>query len=139
MLLKLVMAMIASTAGVSALGINCEGSAYCSGVLGNPGANDEPLPDMADYIYYGIDESRWYAAGEHIACDQPSGVCAFVQKTSGAWAGDIARVVGDLANHGCTVCGSVPLGFPSTNDVNNGEVTFNFVGLGDMGSCSGLC
>lgn len=139
MLLKLAIAMIASTASVSALGINCEGSGYCSPIVGNPGANNHPLPEMADYIDYGIDDNRWYGEGEHIACDQGSAVCAFVQKASGAWGSDIARLVRDLANHGCTVCGSVPLGFPGTNDVNNGEVTFNFVGLDDMGSCSGLC
>lgn len=138
MLFKIAIAVIASTARVSAFGINCEGSGYCSPLF-NPGANNHPLLEMVDVIDFGIDDNRWYAAGEHIACDQSSGVCAFVQKTGGASGSDIARAVRYLADHGCTTCGSVPLDFPNTNDVNNGEVTFNFVGLEDMGSCSDLC
>lgn len=138
MLFKAAMVVIASAVGVSALGINCEGSGYC-GSGWNPGANNHPLQELADIIDYGIDDNRWYGQGEHVACDQSSGVCAFVQKASGASGGTLAIVARDLANHGCTVCGSVPLDFPRTNDVNNGELTFNFVGGDDMGSCSGLC
>lgn len=63
----------------------------------------------------------------------------FSQKISGAWGGDIATVARSLSHHGCNACGSVPLDFPDTNDVNNGELTFNFVGLDAVGGYNGLC
>ncbi|RSL39672.1 hypothetical protein CEP54_016280 [Fusarium duplospermum] len=32
-----------------------------------------------------------------------------------------------IAEHGCLACGSVPTGFPGSNDVTQGELTFNYV------------
>ena len=41
-----------------------------------------------------------------------------------------------LLGHGCDACGSVPLGYPETNDVSMGELTSNFVDMVDWDECS---
>lgn len=47
--------------------------------------------------------------------------------SNGASGSQIKAVAASIGEHGCKVCGSVPLGFPGTNDVKNGELKFNFV------------
>lgn len=42
----------------------------------------------------------------------------------------------DLINHGCRVCGSVPVDFPN-NDPSNGILTINYVK--DIAGCKGVC
>lgn len=46
-----------------------------------------------------------------------------------------------LLGYGCKACGSVPLGYPETNDVHMGELTSNFVDYVAWDECSsgGLC
>jgi hypothetical protein len=100
---------------------------------------DSVARNLADFIN-GIDQERWYQNREQIACDevdQTTGddtyssntklFCAFLQDTGGAWGSDILRLAHYIPGHGCKVCGSVPYFYPSDNNVEHGELTFNHV------------
>jgi hypothetical protein len=54
-------------------------------------------------------------------------VCAFYQNTGGWQAKRAKDIVGHLVAHNCKVCGSVPTDYPNSNDVKNGQLTFNYV------------
>ncbi|KAJ5649517.1 killer toxin [Penicillium longicatenatum] len=116
------LAALTSTAEALALGINCRGSSNC-------GAPD--APELIDQI----DPSRWYDNGEQIACQNEAldegAVCAFLQNSGGAPASSIITLARELEDHGCGVCGSIPLFYPNDNNVDDGELTINFV----SGSC----
>jgi hypothetical protein len=73
----------------------------------------------------GLPEDMWFAEGQQIACE--GSICAFIQNAGGAWSWQIKTLAQDLADHGCKICGSVPIGFPGTNDVSQGQLTFNYV------------
>ncbi|UPK93019.1 hypothetical protein LCI18_003954 [Fusarium solani-melongenae] len=93
--------------GVDALGINCRGSANC--------------------VLYGANVSK----DMQIACvtreNDAGAICAFFQNTGG-WQGQKAKELAHyITEHGCLACGSVPTGFPGSNDVAQGELTFNYV------------
>jgi hypothetical protein len=100
------------------LGINCFGSFQCGPIL------DPVMSDIANVIVNQIDRNRFYNNGEHIAC---AGIfCAFLQNSGGAPGSSIVPLIQDLRNHGCKVCGSVPLFFPQgDNNVRDGELTVN--------------
>ncbi|KAI8663272.1 hypothetical protein FSOLCH5_008426 [Fusarium solani] len=110
--------------GVDALGINCRGSANCMLY----GANVSK--DMVNLLN-GVDPNRWYNNGQQIACvtrqNDAGAICAFFQNTGG-WQGQKAKELAHyITEHGCLACGSVPTGFPGSNDVAQGELTFNYV------------
>ncbi|KAL6691475.1 killer toxin [Trichoderma pleuroticola] len=117
-----------------AAGINCNGNSLCGGVGGRS-------TDILNYVQ-GINTGRTYQNGEHIACWESAlgtGICAFLQGTGGI-TGDLIKVlVQDIVNHGCRVCGSVPVFFNSgdNNSNDHGELTINYVG--STGGCNGLC
>lgn len=117
---------------VAALGINCRGNPSCS-LYGNF-ADVAPAEWLRNVIvglqgFNGIDESRHYKDGEHIACAGTSlsaSICAFLQKSSGAQGATLKLAAQDLINHGCGNCGSAPLN-RNNNDISLGELTFNYV------------
>ncbi|EFX06550.1 killer toxin, kp4 [Grosmannia clavigera kw1407] len=114
--------LISSTA---ALGINCRGSGFCS--LGASG-NLINLKALVDEI---SPRNRHYSTGEQIACS--GDICAFFQKGASGSAEEASALLQKLRNHGCKKCGSVPTG--SGNNVDNGELTVNYV----SSPCSGIC
>ena len=116
------------------LGINCRGSANC-------GFYHHVMPIMSALD---ISEYRTYANGEHIACIAISkrdtgGFCAFPQHLKGEQrlgGEDVARLLHDIFTHGCGVCGSVPVGYPASNDPSQGILTVNYV---YRTKCNGIC
>jgi len=107
-----------------ATGINCEGSTKC----GNP--STELLEDMTYVVSNNLDQSRFYNNGEQIICS--NNVCAYCQKSGGAPGSSIVSLMELLLAHGCDVCGSIPLFYPSDNNVDNGELTVDYA----SSSCS---
>lgn len=95
-----------------------------------------------DYVEFatGINGTRWYENGEHIMCftgyaatgfgaPSPIHTCLFLQNSGGAPGHSIPPLLDILKNHGCGLCGSVPLFAPEgDNDVSRGELTINYVG-----------
>jgi hypothetical protein len=65
-------------------------------------------------------------------------ICAFLQKSGGAPGRSIKTLSRAIPDHGCAVCGSVPLFFPDDNNVDNGMLTFNAVSS-PCGNKHGLC
>jgi hypothetical protein len=117
--------LLLATVGTQAAGINCDGSAYCSNVW-NTAVNEYEADTLTQWID-GVDPNRWYNDGQQIACFFPSHIYAFLQNTQGARGSDIQRLAHFVRDHGCTVCGSVPYGYPGDNNVNNGMLTYNYV------------
>jgi len=115
-------------ASVSSLGINCRGSAGC--ILGD----SKTLSTIQGFIDNGVDQNFQYSNGQQIACS--GDYCAFLQNSGGASGSQVISLINDIVNHGCSVCGSVPTGFPGSNDVSQGELTVNFVSNQD---CQGVC
>lgn len=75
-----------------------------------------------------MSDSSCVNSGEQIACFDAgiTSICAFTQNTDARICGGALKtLIGDLQAHGCEECGSVPLGYPGTNDVSNGELTIN--------------
>ncbi|KAI9780168.1 MAG: hypothetical protein M1839_007005 [Geoglossum umbratile] len=132
LLVFVMLAFLAVVPRVRGLGINCGGSAYCTL---NGSANGYEAQTLSLFIN-GVDDNRYYKGGEHIACT-PANICAFLQKTDGARGADIKRLAHYIPDHGCTICGSVPTHYPDDNDVEKGELTFNYVSGPKCGN--GLC
>jgi hypothetical protein len=107
---------------VQGLGINCRGSNYC---IDNSEKNQYEAQTLRWFLN-AIDSGRWYNNGEHIACT-PANICAFLQNTDGTTGDWIKGLAHFIPDHGCTVCGSVPYYYPSDNNVNDGQLTFNYV------------
>ncbi|KAF4770901.1 hypothetical protein HAV15_012315 [Penicillium sp. str.  len=122
-----VISLLLPAVTVNALGINCRGSAKCSGLWGS----DNVASNLKNAID-SIDTNRWYLNGEHIACvgnqaGNGGGYCAFLQGTRGANGGKIKELAHNIPDHGCKMCGSVPYFYPGDNNVADGELTFNYV------------
>ncbi|KAI3606993.1 killer kp4 [Moniliophthora roreri] len=118
-------ALALSAASAAALGINCRGSSQCS----QAGAT---LGQLQSLINNGVDNNRQYSNGQQIAC--LSHLCAFFQNTGGSNSGaTVKSLIQGLVNHGCGRCGSNPT---DGNDVDNGELTVNFV---NNPVCQGVC
>ncbi|WAO91616.1 Kp4 domain-containing protein [Fusarium falciforme] len=106
---SILLPLATAAVGVDALGINCRGSANCMLY----GANVSK--DMVNLLN-GVDPNHWYNNGQQIACN------------TGGWQGQKAKELAYyITEHGCLACGSVPTGFPGSNDVAQGELTFNYV------------
>ncbi|KAF8588173.1 Kp4-domain-containing protein [Ramaria rubella] len=123
-----------TTLATAVSGINCQGSSQCSS------SNIGTLSQMSSLLQ-GLDRSRFFNNGEHIACIEKNGagICAFLQNTGGAPATSIPPLIDALINHGCKVCGSVPLFFPQgdNNPADHGVLVVNFVSSTD--GCDGIC
>jgi hypothetical protein len=131
---------------VSALGINCKGSGWCTSATSD-------VAHCLNELIQTIDSNRWYNNEQHIACCQSDGkfglpdaegsvgFCAYLQKSGGAPGSSIKKLGPYIPNHGCKVCGSVPLFYPQgNNNVDDGELTFNMVTMGKGTKCTeGVC
>ncbi|KAF4448966.1 Killer toxin, Kp4 [Fusarium austroafricanum] len=129
--------LVSSTA---ALGINCRGSANCN-TFGN-----NQIAAQLTHAIDGIDPNRWYNNGQHIACvgtgapiTGNGAFCAFLQGTGGAPGRNIKGLAHFIPEHGCGACGSVPYFFPSSNDVKDGQLTYNYVSNGCSKDEAKLC
>ncbi|UNI21260.1 hypothetical protein JDV02_007265 [Purpureocillium takamizusanense] len=131
--------LVAAAGGASAEGINCYGrNTLCrSGDTHNFARKS-----------IGIPERRIYRNGEHIICDQilsiGTGVCVFLQHLPapknelGVTGKEIKRLLEALDSYGCDKCGSVPLGFPESNNWElSGELTINYVRY--VKGCTNIC
>ena len=142
-LLAALLITVSYSTHASALGINCRGNPSCNLYSHSGIATTEWLRDVIVGLngYSGIDESRYYNDGEHIACAGSSlgaAICAFMQKSQGARGATIKLAAQDLVNHGCGTCGSAPLD-RNNNDISLGELTFNYVMDPCGNSAKGLC
>lgn len=113
-------ALLHSVGVVSALGINCRGSSNCF-----DGISSNLLQDLTNTVSSHINTGRFYGNGQQIICEIQTGVCAFTQNSGGISGGSVTGFLNELLQHGCTVCGSVPLN--PGNNVANGELTVNSV------------
>ncbi|KAF3056905.1 hypothetical protein CFAM422_012571 [Trichoderma lentiforme] len=108
------------------LGINCNGSSSC-GVGGIAGTERGTIDDLRNTVAGG-DDGLW-GEGQQIACiSHATGrLCAFYQNVGDRTFNkdQTLMYMQWLLDHGCDVCGSVPT--DDGNDVNNGELTVNFV------------
>lgn len=108
------------------LGINCQGSSTC-GVGGIGGTDRGTIDDLRNSIAGG-DDGQW-GDGQHVGCiSHATGrLCAFYQNVGSRLFNkdQTLTYLQWLLDHGCEVCGSVPT--DDGNDVNNGELTVNFV------------
>lgn len=138
---------------VVALGINCQGSSFCmsyySGLY-----YENVISEFWTILNAGlsprmkeggpISDTALYKAGNPpwIACQPlPKGgaICLFLHgkvPAIGVTGKRLKDRIGDLVNHGCGVCGSVPLSGDNDPD-KMGVLTANFVSSGIF--CDGLC
>lgn len=115
-----------SPMGVTALGINCRGSISC-GEFG-PG---NALAIIREKVK-NLPATATYVEGQQIAAvNVGDGSCfaAFYQKTGGRQFSQYNTwwYLNALYDHGCRKCGSIPT--DSGNNVNNGELTVNYVSV----------
>ncbi|KAJ6549612.1 killer toxin [Mycena vulgaris] len=122
----------ATIGGALAQSANCEGSSSCRLATRNQ------VPLLIGFIN-SIPDSNFYDNGQLIACADAlfpgtGSVCAFLQNSGGLGAGDIKPLAQDIADHGCTTCGSQEF----TTGINGvfGLLTFNFV---SKPGCNGVC
>ncbi|MCJ1298239.1 hypothetical protein MMC08_001028 [Hypocenomyce scalaris] len=135
-------------------GINCKGSSICGrhafGHMGDEGKEGhhsilESLHTMIDEDFK--DKSCRVPNGEVIACrhELAGSFCAFTQHTPGGkWHNwhinsghylspglngtQFMSLLDSLMDHGCKVCGSVPIGYPENKDPDKyGVMTVNYV------------
>ncbi|GJN67555.1 hypothetical protein PLIIFM63780_004998 [Purpureocillium lilacinum] len=115
---------------VSAFGINCQGTFNGQG------------HDIDDYLKLvsQLDDNGLWGPGEQIMCNAAQTGCLFTQKTNALVTGyDVKILLPQLRDHGCNNHGSIPLGYPAVNDVNQGELTSNAVDPGNAKCVYGIC
>lgn len=121
-LIVLVVAILLHPENSLALGINCRGSIMCKTVRSD-------LNTIIDRVC--SVQNQVYEPGQHIGedCDAfEGGLAAFTAKTeSSITSNQACSLLSQLRDHGCGVCGSIPIDYPRTNNVNNGELTVNYV------------
>jgi hypothetical protein len=109
------------------LGINCEGSSTC-GVGGAAGTPAGTIDDLRNSIAGGPDGA--WGNGQQVGCiaHATGRLCAFYQNIGDRTFNQAQTLMylQWLLDHSCRVCGSVPT--DDGNDVNNGELTVNYVG-----------
>ncbi|KAL6918639.1 hypothetical protein FSST1_010134 [Fusarium sambucinum] len=111
---------------VKRLGINCRGSSSCGvgSIFHTPNGD---LKDVRDAVASG--EEGNFGNGDHIACIPYAfgQLCAFYQGIGGRFFTKEQSVtfLDQLRQHGCSKRGSIPV--DSGNDVNNGQLTVNYV------------
>jgi hypothetical protein len=66
-----------------------------------------------------VDGSKWANNGEMVVCNH--NLCAFTQNSGGAPVSRLQVLAEELFDHGCNICGSIPLFYPGDNNVADGE------------------
>ena len=141
-----------SAVGVS-LGINCRGSVFCPDKIGVSADFIKTLieitngnaVDCPSYFSCGpLNDSDIYLPNDRIVClptgqSLLGGICAFAQGSNvpatGVTGALVKRKLRELSDHGCRVCGSVPLS--GDNDpLRHGILTVNYI---SKLACRGLC
>jgi hypothetical protein len=89
------------------LGINCRGNSQCG--IGRPSNTAQVL----ESLICGIDPSTFFYNGQQVAC--VTSICAFLQNSNGGTAGTLCSLADRIVRHSCSVCGSVPTGYPASN------------------------
>ena len=139
---------------IAALGINCQGSSFCKTYFNGMDYRENVISEFWEILNAGpsehmkeggpIREDALYKAGNPpwLACQPlPKGgaICLFLQgnvPAGGVTGKTLQDRIGDLVNHGCSICGSVPIS--GNNDPDEmGFMTANFVKSGIF--CNGLC
>ena len=151
---RLLFVAIATATG---LGINCRGSILCQ-TIEAPGTELQPIALFVAIVNdhttscsssssnsdcAPLSDTDIYAAGVHIVCLPlgvvfPGGICAFTEgniPNRGISGRSVKRKLKQLMEHGCDVCGSVPLAENNDPD-EEGILTVNYVA---RGACEGLC
>ena len=139
---------------IAALGINCQGSSFCKTYFNGLDYNENVISEFWTILNAGrsprmteggpIRPTAIYKAGNPpwIACQPlPKGgaICLFLQGNvppEGVTGKVLQDRIGDLVNHGCSICGSVPLSGDNDPD-KMGIMTANFIKSGNF--CNGLC
>jgi hypothetical protein len=145
---KSVAALIAFLGGTSALGINCAGSGFCALAGWDSPSPQSIVQILRDVVWESaMPNSTSYNSGSHITCVSVSqkisigasllwlngnigegGVCLFPQGSS-LTLEKIRPLTNAILEHGCKVCGSVPIHYvdEGSNDPTDGILTFNYV------------
>ena len=149
--LILLLSLLPST---SSLGINCRGSFECAD---SQFTHFDPSYNLFAGFYEALShgDSYWvrggpapkrcrWAGGDRIICSpsafrvRKGGVCLFAQgnvSAGGIGTETILRRIDDLYDHGCEVCGSVPISGDNDPD-KMGILTSNYI---SDTSCIGVC
>lgn len=145
--------LLALTSLAASLGINCRGSALCQ--YGSDPRHHDAIGLFLALATYRIPicsshfncdpfhDTNVYMPGQSIMCLRQGttflgGICAFTQgnvSTAGTNGTIIRERIRELHDHGCDLCGSVPLSGNNDPDVG-GILTVNYVS-GRV--CPGLC
>ena len=132
--------------GSKPLGINCRGSFYCTWWMEDRNIiqlfyNAVVSGSQGDMVGGPISDERMYYAGgdpRDVACIKDIKICLFLQGNvppTGVNGSTIKKRLGDLRDHGCRKCGSVPLS--GDNDPGKmGILVSNYV---TQGACDGVC
>ncbi len=133
-------------------GINCKGSFGC---LSEYGTINEMVSSLKGN---NPNATHMYQNGEKIFCQHSVGerppasvaaaslrrssgdaICIFPQGTQeGLLGSSVISLVQALWDHGCRICGSVPIKYPDDNEEGNyGILTINYVS--DSGGCWNTC
>ncbi|KAF4445485.1 killer toxin, Kp4/SMK-like, core [Fusarium austroafricanum] len=119
---------------VAGLGINCRGSGFCSL---SPNGSIQKIKEQIGVIIADGQGDRHFDTGAQIACtnaDQGS-FCAFYQSNGASGsANDAFTHIQWIIDHGCKLCGSVPI--HDGNNVDDGQLTVNYV---SDPCCEGTC
>ena len=151
--LSIIPSLNAVSAVGNSFGINCRGSILCPDNIG-------PSPDYigtllaithgnatdcpSDFSCGPLDDADIFLPKDHIVCLPTGkallgGICAFAQGSNvpatGVTGALVKKKLGELRDHDCRVCGSVPLG--GDNDPKRqGILTVNYI---SKLACEGLC
>lgn len=136
------------------LGINCRGSSLCPSYLEAfpPDyigllikiTNGSAAYCPSDFSCGPLNDTEIYLPNDHIVClplgqSFLGGICAFTQGSkvpaTGVNGALLKRKLQELQQHGCLVCGSVPLSGDNDPD-REGILTVNYIG---GVACKGLC
>jgi cytochrome c peroxidase len=99
---------------------------------------------MNDLIKNHLSDDAVFHDGQQVACNschtaKEEGLCVFPQKLGGktVTGKQVKEAVQRLTDHGCKFCGSAPIW--EGNDVNQGEITVNYVTHGCIKHGSKIC
>ncbi|KAL6871756.1 killer toxin [Trichoderma longibrachiatum] len=125
---------IAAANSAVGLGINCHGDTKC-GIAYLSGGRLSQLGTVIKKI----DDTRKYENGDDIACVEidsvnfkgpfKSTLCAWIENYDDTVTGaEIKAAFQELLDHGCAICGAVPLLYAKgVDDINKGELNVDLV------------